>query len=99
MSETFSNVGGRQLRLRYTFNSVCAMEDRAGMPLDRLMTRTYSPVRLIFWGGLIALQPEITIEEAGDMIGAHLKNGGTLEEIAELCADALALAGFTPADK
>ena len=97
MSELTREIGGRQLRLRYTFNSVCAMEEKAGMPLDRLMTRTYSPVRLIFWGGLIELQPEITLREAGDMIGAHIKAGGTLDEIATLCAEALELAGFTAA--
>lgn len=88
-------MGGRQLRLRYTFNSICAMEERAGMALDELMTRTYSPVRLLLWGALIELQPEITVKEAGDIIGAHIRAGGSIEDVAHLCSQALELAGFT----
>lgn len=88
--------GDKELRMRYTFNSVCAVEERAGMPLDELMKRRYSPVRLLFWGALIELQPEITLREAGEIIGAHLKGGGDLEQIAQLCADALEEAGFVP---
>lgn len=92
--EKRSEVGGRELRLKYTFNSICAVEERAGMPLDRFMTKVYNPVRLLFWGALIELQPETTLAEAGEIIGAHIKAGGTLDEVAELCADALEAAGF-----
>jgi hypothetical protein len=92
--ETRCEVGGRELRLKYTFNSICAVEERAGMPLDRFMTKVYNPVRLLFWGALIELQPEMTLTEAGRIIGAHIRAGGTLEEVAKLCADALAAAGF-----
>ena len=96
--ETIREVGGRELRLRYTFNSICAMEDMAGMPLERLMCRRFSPVRLLFWGALIDRQPEISLREAGDMIGAHIKAGGRLEDIAGLCAEALDRAGFRAAE-
>ena len=92
-------MGGRQLRLRYTFNSICAMEERAGMPLDQLMTRMYSPVRLLLWGALIELQPGITISEAGDIIGAHIKAGGSIDDVALLCSQALERAGFTARDE
>ena len=88
-------VGGRQLRLRYTFNSICAMEERAGMPLEQLMTRMYCSVRLLFWGALIELQSEITLSEAGDIIGAHIKAGGSIDDVALMCSQALELAGFT----
>ena len=91
-------VGGRELRLKYTFNSICAVEERAGMPLDRFMAKVYNPVRLLFWGGLIELQPGTTLAEAGDIIGAHLRAGGTLDKVAELCADALGAAGFFQRD-
>lgn len=92
-------VGGRRLRLRYTFNSICAMEDMAQTALDRLTTRLYSSVRLLFWGALIELQPETTLNEAGDIIGAHIKAGGSIDEVARVCSEALTLAGFTAPDE
>ena len=87
-------TNGRELRLKYTFNSICAIEDRAGMPLEKLMSRRFSPVRLLFWGALTELQPEISLREAGEIIGSHIRAGGSLEDIALLCADALEEAGF-----
>lgn len=96
--ELIKEFAGRELALRYTFNSICAMEDRAGMPLDKLLIRKYSPVRLLFWGALIDRQPDISLREAGDIIGAHIRGGGTLEQIAALCSDALDRAGFRAPD-
>lgn len=92
--EVRREVGGRELRLRYTFNSICAMEERAQEGLDRIMKRAYSAVRLLFWGALIELQPGITMAEAGDIIGAHIKAGGSIDEVALICAEALEKAGF-----
>ena len=92
--ELIKEFAGRELALRYTFNSICAMEDRAGMPLDKLLIRKYSPVRLLFWGALIDRQPDISLREAGDIIGAHIKAGGSIDEVALICAEALEKAGF-----
>ncbi|MGI6239177.1 MAG: hypothetical protein ACOYI5_06075 [Christensenellales bacterium] len=92
--EVRREMAGRELRLKYTFNSICAVEERAGMPLDRFMTKVYNPVRLLFWGALIELQPEMTLTAAGEIIGAHIKAGGALDDVAELCAEALEAAGF-----
>lgn len=92
--EVRREVGGRELRLRYTFNSICAMEERAQAGLDVIMKRAYSAVRLLFWGALIELQPGITMAEAGDIIGAHIKAGGSIDEVALICAEALEKAGF-----
>ena len=65
-------IGGRELQMRYTFNSLCAMEERAGGGLAQWNNRQYTPVRLLFWGALIDRQPEITLTEAGNLIGgAH----------------------------
>ena len=92
--EMICEVAGRQLRLRYTFNSICAVEDMAGVGMDRLMDKAYSAVRLLFWGALIDRQPEMTIKEAGEIIGQHIKGGGRLDDIAGMCAEALERAGF-----
>ena len=92
--EKHIEIAGRSLRLRYTINSLCAVEDRAGEPLDRLMDRQFSATRLLLWGGLIECQPELTVREVGDLIGESLARGGTLEDVVDLCAEGLREAGF-----
>ena len=87
-------IAGRALQLCYTVNALCAVEDRAGGCLDRLMERQFSAARLLLWGGLIEKQPDITPDGAGDLISAHIRGGGTLEEIVDACASALEMAGF-----
>ena len=87
-------IAGRSLRMKYTINSLCAVEDRAGMPLDRLLDRQYSATRLLLWGGLTECHPELTVREVGELIGESLAAGGRLEDIVDLCAEGLRDAGF-----
>lgn len=87
-------IAGRALHLCYTVNALCAVEDRAGGSLDHLMERQFSAARLLLWGGLMERQPGITLSEAGDLISAHIRSGGTLEQIVNECALALEQAGF-----
>ena len=92
--ERIVEIAGRSLRMRYTINSLCAVEDRAGLPLDRLLDRQFSATRLLLWGGLIECQPELTLNEVGALIGAGIEQGGSLTDIIDLCADGLREAGF-----
>lgn len=92
--EKYIEIAGESLRMKYTINSLCAIEDRAGQPLDQLMDKQFSAARLLLWGGLIERRPELTVCQVGEMIGAHIVEGGTLEAIVELCADGLRDAGF-----
>lgn len=87
-------IGGRELRLRYTVNALCALEDLAGGPLDRLMEKQFTASRLLLWGALRESRPDLTLDQVGEMIGAHIRAGGTIEEIVDLCAEALTEAGF-----
>ena len=92
------SIAGRSYRMRYTVNSLCALEDRAGMSIDRLMDRQFSATRLLLWAGLIPCQPELTPTDVGALIGRELLMGGSLEDIVELCADGLRAAGFFSGD-
>lgn len=92
-------IAGREYRLRYTVNSLCALEDRAGMSIDRLMDRQFSATRLLLWAGLAEEQPELTVRDAGILIGNHILCGGCLEDIVELCAEGLRAAGFFGGDE
>ena len=91
------DIAGRPMRLCYTINSLCALEDRAGMPIDRLMDRQFSATRLLLWAGLTHCQPELTVTDVGNLIGRELQMGGTLEDIVDLCADGLRAAGLLSA--
>lgn len=87
-------IGGQNVRLKYTVNSMCAVEDRAGGALDRVMDRQFTAARLLLWGGLLEERPEATPEDAGALIGEHIKRGGTLGEVVEFCEEGLRRAGF-----
>lgn len=87
-------LAGRTYKMRYTVNSLCALEDRAGMSIDRLMVRQFSATRLLLWAGLVEEQPELSVHDAGALIGECVARGGSLEDIVELCADGLRRAGF-----
>ena len=90
----YIEAGGRRYPLKYTVNAMCAVEERSGGALDQLMDRQFSACRLLLWGALIAHQPETTLDQAGEIIGSYLIEGGTLEELVNICSEALAAAGF-----
>ena len=87
-------IAGRRLKLRYTVNSLCDVEDRAGMSIDRLMNRQFSATRLLLWAGLCRDQPELSVWDVGMLISDSLAAGGSLEQIVDLCAEGLRDAGF-----
>ena len=91
-------IAGRPLKLRFTVNSLCALEDRAGMPIDRLMDRQFSATRLLLWAGLTEEQPELTVRDVGALINRSIALGGSLEAIVDICADGLREAGFFGGD-
>lgn len=91
-------LAGREYRLRYSVNSLCELEDRAGMPIDRLMNRQFSATRLLLWAGLSECQPELTVRDVGAIIGECVLQGNCLEDIVDLCAEGLRRAGLIGRD-
>lgn len=87
-------LAGLPLVLHYSINSLCAMEARADMPLDKLMNLHFSATRLLLWAGLRQNYRYLTVWDAGELISEHLQRGGTLQEVIELCADSLRASGL-----
>ena len=87
-------LGGQEVRLRYTVNAMCTVEERAGGALERLSDRQFTATRLLLWGGMLEERPEITLEQAGDIISRHMEQGGSMDEIVDICAQAMRDAGF-----
>lgn len=87
-------AAGMQIPLRFTVNSLCAMEDLAGGALEDVFDRQFTAARLLLWGGMIDGAPGTTLKYAGDVIDRHIQAGGTLEEIVEGFAEAMKRAGL-----
>lgn len=87
-------INNKEFTMRYTVNSLCAIESIAGMPIDRLMDRQFSATRLLLWAGLTEEQPDLTVHAAGCLINDCIAAGDSLEYIVDLCAEGLREAGF-----
>ena len=87
-------LAGLPLVLHYSVNSLCAMEARSDLPLDKLMNHPFSAARLLLWAGLRQNYRCLTVWDAGELVTEHLQRGGTLEEVIELCADSLRASGL-----
>lgn len=92
-------LAGQQYTMRYTVNSLCALEDRAGRPIPDLMALQFSATRLLLWAGLTEEQPEMSLRDVGALIDEFINNGGTLELIVDLCAQGLREGGFFGPDE
>ena len=87
-------VAGETYRLRYTINTLCMLEDRAGMSISRLMDRQFSATRLLLWAGLVGDMPQLSVHDAGDLMLGYIQRGGSLQGIVDMCAEGLRAAGF-----
>ena len=87
-------INNKEFTMHYTVNSLCALEDRTGMSIDRLMDRQFSATRFLLWAGLMEEQPELSIKDVGAMINDCIAAGDSLEDIVDLCAEGLREAGF-----
>lgn len=96
--EVYLEISGKNYRLKYSVNAMCAVEEISGGSLDKLMDMQFSACRLLLWGALNAYHPEITLTLAGELIGKYLLEGGTLEMLVDKCAEALSQAGFFRAE-
>lgn len=64
----------RPRRLRYTMNALISMEEALGKPIGQLIsdyntgTIGFKDMRIIIWAGLLHENPDLTLEQVGDMI-------------------------------
>lgn len=87
-------LNGKEYKIEYTVNSLCEIEELAGMPISQLMDRQFSATRLLFWGGLRENHGELTMKDTGKIIDGVLHSGGSLEDVIDICAKGLIEGGF-----
>jgi len=84
-------------KLRYTFNSVADLEEKAGTGIGALMSEEkigFYTVRLLTWAGLKWQDKGLTLERTGNMIQTYFDNGGDFVTLMNFITVALQLSGI-----
>ncbi|MBQ9263740.1 MAG: hypothetical protein IJ189_05955 [Clostridia bacterium] len=89
-------LSGKEYPLRFTVNALCCLEEKTGKSLSQLQSSQMSCLRGLLWCGLMEQCPDMTLEQAGELITAHLQGGGSLNTLSDALAAALEDACFFP---
>lgn len=89
-------LNGKDYPLRFSVNALCCLEEKTGRSLDSLQGSQMSCLRGLLWCGLLETRPQTTLEEAGELLDAHLRSGGDLKTVSDALAAALEDACFFP---
>jgi len=86
-------ANGKSYKLEYSYNAFCDIEETSGeKSIENLFSGkkvSLSKTRLLLWGGLTEHQPDITIRDAGSILGFLLKKDN-LAELTEMLGLAVA---------
>ena len=89
-------LNGKEYSLRFSVNALCCLEEKTGVSLSQLQSAQFSCLRGLLWCGLMESEKGLTLENAGELIDAHLRSGGGLSSLAAQLAGALEDACFFP---
>jgi len=80
--------------LKYTVNAVADMEEMTGAGLSSItQSGEIYAMRALFWAGLIDSNPELTVKQAGDIMGGYIQAHGP-QECMVLITKSLEESGF-----
>lgn len=87
----------RERHLRYTFNSVCRLQETLGTSIDRVLGREslgFVEMRAFLWAGLIHEDRDLTVEGAGELVQVYVEREGELDSLFAHTVDALRKSGL-----
>lgn len=90
-------AGGKSYKLKYDFNAVADIEEKAGYGIGKLISEEmigFHFIRLFVWGGLRHQDPGLTPQRAGMIIKQLLEEGKELEDVSQLINDGLVAGGI-----
>ena len=90
-------VKGKAKRLRYDFNAIADIEEKAGAGVMKLFSDEmmgFHTIRLLLWGGLRHEDHGLTIQRAGMIITDLMDEGVELQEIGDLITKGLMASGI-----
>ena len=91
------DLGGKSRPLRYRFNDVADVEEKAGLGIAALFAENrigLHSIRLLIWGGLKWTDHGLTVQRTGDLLQDYLEQGGSLVELMDKVRQALEKSGI-----
>lgn len=83
-------VKDKTYTLKYDFNAICEIEEKAGVGIPTLVSQNklgMFPLRVLIWGGLKWRDQGITIDRVGNLIGEYISDGGEIQALFKLSVD------------
>lgn len=95
---TIFEAGGKQYELIYTINSLCAFENKFEIGVLEALSdkKQFANLRGLFWAGLIELNNDISVEDAGKILDTYVKedDNNTVFSATKIITEALKGSGF-----
>jgi hypothetical protein len=91
-------IGGKIRKLRYDFNALADLEERAGSGIAALVASGnmgYNTIRLFLWAGLKWEDKGLTPARVGTWLQEFLEGGGEIATLMEYVTHALKVSGVT----
>jgi hypothetical protein len=85
-------LGGKTLTLRFDYNSIADLEEKAGVGAEVLFTEQRAGLhllRLLIWAGLRHEDRNLTPRGAGSLMQQYIADGGNLEDLVGKVTEAL----------
>jgi len=90
---TAIEANGKSYKLEFTINALCALEEKSGCDsIDELFSSgkiSLTRIRLLIWSGLLEDKPDISVKEAGEIMGSFLKQEDGLEKLTTVLNEAV----------
>lgn len=86
-------LGGKERNVRFETNELCALEQKAGMGIPKLLSDDmigFNTLRLLIWAGCRHENMGLTLDMAGLWMQDYLENQGDFEELMKKFSDELA---------
>lgn len=77
-------VKGKSHTLRFDFNAICDIEEKANMGIAEMTSEKrigFNTIRLMVWGGLKWKNPGLTIQQAGFIVRDYMDEDGDIEAL------------------
>lgn len=90
-------LGGKSRRIRYDFNAIADVEEKAAAGVVALFSEDrvgLHAMRILLWGGLKHEDKGLTIARVGSMIQEYMEAGGDLQELMDQVGQALQKSGL-----
>jgi hypothetical protein len=83
----FIDIGGKERKLKFDYNSICDLEERASIGIMELMGERagFNTLRLLLWAGLKSSNSGIALRDVGEWIQESLDGGvQTIESLFDI---------------